>query len=93
MFYLAGNPTAITNTLWLNFTMNFGLRGRQEHTQMQWGDVTLKKTTEGLQYLEFSSERLTKTRQGQKGATRSFPPKLFEIPGKQPLILLCVQCT
>ena len=39
------NPEALSNTLWLNNTMHFGLRGCKEHRQMCWGDVKLKQNS------------------------------------------------
>ncbi|CAB4025586.1 Hypothetical predicted protein [Paramuricea clavata] len=36
------NPESLLNTLWLNNTMHFGLRGCKEHRDMCWGDVKLK---------------------------------------------------
>jgi hypothetical protein len=56
-----GNPKALVNTMWLNCTMHFGLRGRHELTQILWGDIVLKTDTSGVGYLEFH-ERSTKTR-------------------------------
>ena len=53
------NPEALLNTLWLNSTMHFGLGGCKEHRDMCWGDVKLKETAEGKEYLEFN-ERQTK---------------------------------
>ena len=38
------SPEALLNTLWLNNTLHFGLRGCQEHRDMCWGDVKLQKT-------------------------------------------------
>ena len=55
------NPEALLNTLWLNSTIHFGLRGCKEHRDMCWGDVKLKETADGKEYLEFN-ERQTKTR-------------------------------
>ena len=61
------NPKALLRTLWWTFTVYFGLRGRQEHHQMLWGDVELLKMTNDdgsvTEYLEMT-ERLTKTRRG-----------------------------
>ena len=59
--------------------MHFGMRSRQEHQDMLWGDVEMKATSTGHQYLEFT-ERETKTRKGQ-GSARAFPPKMFVTPG------------
>lgn len=74
----ASNPTALVNTIWLNFTCHFGLRGRQEHTNMLLGDVEIKVTSEGQEYLEFT-ERETKTRKGQPLDLRTHQPKIFSI--------------
>jgi len=64
--------------------MHLGLRGRQEHITMLWGDLELKKTSEGRQYLEYT-ERATKTRQKIGEDPRLFKPKLFEQKGKNQL--------
>ena len=55
------NPEALLNTLWLNSTTHFGLRGCKEHRDMCWGDVNLKETAGGKEYLEFN-DRQTQTR-------------------------------
>ncbi|CAC5393817.1 unnamed protein product [Mytilus coruscus] len=79
MYVILGNPEALTNTVWLNNCLHFGMRSRQDHTDMLFGDVTMKATSEGKHYLEYS-ERMTKTRQGESRNTRSFAPKIFETP-------------
>ncbi|CAC5424635.1 unnamed protein product [Mytilus coruscus] len=72
------NPEALLNAIWLNNGAYFGLRGRQDHVNMLWGDVLLKKTSSGKEYLEFN-ERSTKTRSGEKvGDYRPVQPKVFE---------------
>ena len=38
------SPEALLNTLWLNNTLHFGLRGCKEHRDMCWGDRKLHKT-------------------------------------------------
>ena len=48
------------------------------------GDLELKSTSDGLQYVEFT-ERETKMRKGQ-GAPRSFAPKMFAQPGTYSII-------
>ena len=55
-FYIifTGNPDSLLNTVWLNNGVYFGLRGRQDHTNMLWGDVELKRTSDGKEYLEFT---------------------------------------
>jgi len=55
-------PQAIINTLWLNNTIHFGLRGVDEHRKLQWGDIVLHEEN-GDAYIEFN-ERDTKTRTG-----------------------------
>lgn len=67
-------PNSLLTALWWKFTTGFGLRGVQEHRQMQWGDISVVETTEDT-YLEYT-ERTTKTRKGQ-GAARPFSPKIF----------------
>ena len=42
---------ALINTLWLNNTQFFGLRGCQEHRDMRWGDVERKTTADGTAFL------------------------------------------
>lgn len=77
------NREALLNTLWLNNTQYFGLRGCQEHRDMKWGDVVLKTTADGLDYLEYN-ERQTKTRTGvQPKDTRTVKPKMFSVPGSE----------
>jgi len=62
--------------MWLNSTVHFGLRGRQEHVQMLWGDIELKTDTSVTQYLEFN-EQTTKTRQGTTRDCRAFASKIY----------------
>ncbi|XP_076105700.1 uncharacterized protein KIAA1958-like [Mytilus galloprovincialis] len=71
------NPDALINTVWLNNSMHFGMRSRQEHQDMKFGDIEMKATSGGVQYLEFT-ERQTKTRKGE-GSARPFAPKMFAI--------------
>ena len=71
------SPEALLNTLWLNNTLHFGLRGCKEHRGMCWGDVKLHKTANGVEYLEFN-ERQTKTRTGSDYSNvRAVPRKMF----------------
>ena len=78
--YVAGNPEALINTVWFNSCIHFGMSRRQEHTDMLLGDVTMKATSNGKQYLEYY-ESETKTRKGEAGNIRAFAPKMFETPG------------
>lgn len=70
------------STIWLNNTMHLGLRGRQEHVTMLWGDLELGRTNgcNGRQYIEFT-ERATKTRKGQIHDIRAFNTKIWEERG------------
>ena len=74
--FCTGNPRALVNTVWLNNTLHFGLRGVHEHVQMMWGDIELKLNAAGVEFLEFN-ERVSKTRQGSARIVRAFAPKMF----------------
>ncbi|CAC5377808.1 unnamed protein product [Mytilus coruscus] len=76
----AANPRALTNTVFLNNSMFFGMRSRLEHQNLRWGDIDLKTTSAGEKYLEFT-ERATKTRSGATSDARAFSPKMFENKG------------
>lgn len=52
--FFSDNPKALLNLIWLNNSIFFGLRGRQDHVNMLWGDIQLKKTSKGKEYLEFN---------------------------------------
>ena len=74
-------PDFLLNTLWLNNTQYFGLRGCQEHRYMKWGDVQLKTTADGVGFLEYN-ERQTKTRTGTEPKDiRAVKPKMSSVPG------------
>ena len=50
---------------------------------MCWGDVKLKKTADGKEYLEFN-DRQTKTRTGlDRRDIRAMPPKMFATDGAE----------
>ena len=71
------SPQALVNTLWYNNCLHFGLRDGKER-DLKWGDVVLKKDTEGKEYLEFT-ERQTKTRTGKNPMNRrSVKPRMYE---------------
>ena len=73
------SPQALINTLWYNNCLHFGLRGGKEQRDLKWGDVFLKKDTEGKEYLEFNTERQTKTRTGENPMNRrSVKPRMYE---------------
>lgn len=74
-------PEALINTLWLNNTQYFGLRGCKEHRDMKWGDIKLQISADGTEYLEYN-ERQTKTRTGAEPKdTRKVKPKMFAVAG------------
>lgn len=82
-FLGTSSPEAILNTLWLNNSIHFGLRGITEHHNMRWGDARLCKTDQGVEYLEFT-ERQTKTRTGENHRdVRPFAPKMFSTDGSE----------
>ena len=71
------SPQALINTLWYNNCLHFALRGGKEQRDLKWGDVVLKKGTEGKEYLEFT-ERQTKTRTGENSINRrSVKPRMY----------------
>ncbi|XP_062568066.1 uncharacterized protein LOC134230309 [Saccostrea cucullata] len=74
------DPKSLMNVLYLNNTMHFGMRSRIEHVNLSRGDVTMKVTSTGEEYLEYA-ERATKTRTGITSDTRNFAPKMFEDRG------------
>ena len=74
---------ALINTIWLNNTQFFGLRGCQEHRDMRWGVVERKETEDGTAFLEYS-ERQTKTRTGADPKdSRTVKPKMFAVVGSE----------
>ena len=73
------SPQALVNSIWFNNCMHFGLRGGKEQRDLKWGDITLKTDSRGKEYLEYSTERQTKTRPGDNPAnTRSVKPRMYE---------------
>ncbi|XP_077987470.1 uncharacterized protein KIAA1958-like [Glandiceps talaboti] len=74
------SPEALLFVVWLNNQKHFGFRGCQESRQMTWGDVTLKCTVDGTEYLEFN-EKENKTRSSGKVSEqpRAYPPKAFAV--------------
>ena len=67
--------------MWLNSTIHFGLRSGKEQGELCWGDVKLKQTPDGKEYLEYSVERQTKTRTGSGPRdTRKINPRKYSAP-------------
>ena len=59
------------------FTLQFGLRGQQEHHSMTVSDFQFKKDDFGNEFVTFA-EGITKTRQsGLHGKHRLIQPKIF----------------
>lgn len=56
-------PFSLQFTIWFYFTMLMGLRGRDEHRSIRFGDVQLKIQPDGSEYIELN-ERASKTRDG-----------------------------
>ena len=84
MLYSSGafgcnSPQALINTLCYNNYLRFGLRGGKEQSDLKYGNVVLKKDTEGKEYLEFNTERRTKTRTSENPINRrSVKPRVYE---------------
>ena len=75
------------NALWMNNTLHFGMRGRQEHMSMLWGDIEMNITASGREFLTFT-ERATKTRNGVQSDPRQFFPKMFDQPGNNKNLII-----
>ena len=74
------NAEALLNTVWFFNSVNFGLRGCEEHRQMTWGDVQLHVEADGTEYSEYS-ERQTKSRtEAEPRNVRAVKPKAFAVP-------------
>ena len=59
------DPQTLQYTLWWLIATHMGTRGRDEHHKLRFGDFTVKSTTDGHEYVEFSAEQGTKTRSGE----------------------------
>ena len=71
------SPYSVVNTLWWQFTLHFGLRGRQEHHNMRMEHFEIKSDDNGVEYVTYA-EGITKTRQsGLREKTRDVQPKMF----------------
>lgn len=74
------DPDVLSRTMWFLLTLHFGHRARHEARQMKFGDIVLRKDeASGEEYLEWSTERESKTRHGDENEhRRSFRPKAYE---------------
>ena len=60
------SPRTLQHSMWWVMSTRFGKRANKENVDkypMRWGDVSVKKNADGLQYF-VANERNTKTRQG-----------------------------
>ena len=69
------NPVSLQNTIWWRNNF-FGLRGRDEHRQLCWGDIKLETDVQGNRFLVYQ-ERETKTRKDYRHE-RDVVPKIYE---------------
>lgn len=64
-------------TMWYHMTLIMGLRGRDEHRRVKFGDLTLSSDTNNQEYLELTDHG-GKTRDGAtRDDTRATSPKIF----------------
>ena len=73
------NPETLQYTVWFLLTLHMGMRGRDEHYKVLYGDLEIKNTTDGTKFVEFS-ERDTKTRNGESSNSHPFRPKMWSTP-------------
>ena len=76
------SPEILLNTVWFLLTLHMGMRGRDEHYKLTFGDFVIKSIPDGFKYVEFN-ERDTKTRSGETSASRHFKPKMWSTPDNQ----------
>lgn len=77
-----GCPSQLQNTIWWLISTQMGTRGCDEHHKFRFGDFTIRADSEGHEFVEFSSERGTKTRSGEtekstNADSRKFKPKMW----------------
>ena len=74
-------PRSLQLAMFINFGKGFGLRGRDEHRNLRFGDVTVNTTSDGKKYLEMR-ERNSKTMDGSKNNDyRKTRPRIFSTDG------------
>ena len=83
----ASDPATLQQTVWWLISTHLGTRGRDEHHKFRFGDLLLKKTTGGAEFIEFARERGTKTRTGEmekstNADARVFKPKMWATPDR-----------
>ena len=72
------SPHALLQTVWFYNTMHFGWRGCDEHRRACYGDFRFGRD-KGQEYVEFCTERGTKTRTGAESgeSLRAFNPRMY----------------
>ncbi|XP_053403158.1 uncharacterized protein LOC128558273 [Mercenaria mercenaria] len=73
------SPMALLRAIWWRNNF-FGLRGRDEHNKLRWGDVTILEEVDGARYMQYE-ERDTKTRKNP-GEDRPIKPRVYATPNK-----------
>ena len=54
----SGSPEALLSSLWMNIHTFFEIKERGKHVSLVLGDILLKTTEDGLEYLELSGNNL-----------------------------------
>ena len=74
------NSEQLQRLMWWCITTQFGYRARDESRKLCFGDIVLCRDADGQKYLEWDTERGSKTRTGEKTSShqRAFNPKAYE---------------
>lgn len=74
------NSEQLQRLMWWCITTQFGYRARDESRKLCFGDIVLCRDSDGQRYLEWDTERGSKTRTGEKMSShqRAFNPKAYE---------------
>ncbi|KAJ8307669.1 hypothetical protein KUTeg_014779 [Tegillarca granosa] len=86
----AGNPQSHLDTVWLNNGVLFGLQSRQDHVNLRWGDIKLKQTSDGKEYLEFFERQTKHVLVGRGGIPGQLHQKLLQYQGMTTVQLVCL---
>ena len=72
------SPVPLQRLMWWCLTTQFGYRARDETRKLLFGDIKLCRDEDGQKYLEWDTERGTKTRTGESSShQRLFNPKAY----------------
>ena len=72
------SPAVLLRTVWFFNTMHFGWRGSDENCRTCLGDFHISKDENGTEFVEFCTERGTKTRTGAEWQQeRAFNPCMY----------------